>query len=65
MPTLPIPVFVALLLAFTCLRLWVGERRLTTLGLLLALCAVQSMIIALAQHYMVPGRRWAQPIGSA
>lgn len=65
MPTLPIPVFVALLLAFACLRLWADQRRLSALGLLLALCAAQSMIIALAQHYMVPGMRWVQPIGAA
>jgi len=65
MPTLPIPVFVALLLAFGCLRLWAEERRLTALGLLLALCAVQSLIIALAQHYLVPGMRLVQPVGAA
>lgn len=65
MPTLPIPVFVAVLLAFACLRLWADQRRLTALGVLLALCAVQSMIIALAQHYMIPGLRWLQPIGAA
>lgn len=64
MPTLPIPVFVALLLAFACLRLCVKQRRLTILGLLLALCAVQSLIIALAQHYMVPGMRWVQPVSA-
>jgi AraC-like DNA-binding protein len=65
MPTLPIPVFVALLLAFACVRLWADQRRLTALGLLLALCAVQSLIIALAQHYMVPGMRWVQPVSAA
>ncbi|KPP86964.1 MAG: AraC family protein [Rhodobacteraceae bacterium HLUCCA08] len=65
MPTLPIPVFVALLLAFAFLRLCFDQRRLTTLGLLLALCAVQSMIIALAQHYMVAGLRYVQPVTAA
>lgn len=65
MPTLPIPVFVAFLLAFGCLRLWADQRRLTALGLLLALCAVQSLIIALAQHYMVTGMRWVQPVSAA
>lgn len=65
MPTLPIPVFVALLLTFAFLRLCFDQRRLTTLGLLLALCAVQSMIIALAQHYMVPGLRYVQPVTAA
>ncbi len=33
--------------------------------MLLALCAVQSLIIALAQHYLVPGMRWVQPVGAA
>ncbi|MGY6695531.1 MAG: helix-turn-helix domain-containing protein [Roseinatronobacter sp.] len=65
MPTLPIPVFVALLLAFGCLRLWADQRRLSALGMLLALCAVQSLIIALAQHYLIPGMRWVQPVGAA
>ena len=65
MPTLPIPVFVAFLLAFACLRLCVEQRRLTILGLLLALCAVQSLIIGLAQHYMVTGMRWVQPVSAA
>ena len=65
MPTLPIPVFVALMLAFACLRLCVEQRRLSILGLLLALCAAQSFIIALAQHYMVPGLRWVQPVSAA
>jgi AraC-like DNA-binding protein len=65
MPTLPIPVFVSFLLAFACLRLCVEQRRLSVLGLLLALCAAQSFIIALAQHYMVPGLRWVQPVSAA
>ncbi|MCC5957320.1 MAG: helix-turn-helix transcriptional regulator [Natronohydrobacter sp.] len=65
MPTLPIPVFVALALAFGCLRLWTDQGRLSALGLLLALCAVQSLIIALAQHYTVPGVRLVQPVSAA
>lgn len=62
MPTLPIPVFVALILGFACLRLLQEQRRATALGLLLAICALQSLIIALTQHYMIPGMRWVQPI---
>lgn len=65
MPTLPIPVFVALLLAFACLRLWAEQRRLTILGLLLALCAVQTMVIGLAQHYHLPAMLWVQPVSAA
>ncbi|CUH99489.1 AraC family transcriptional regulator [Leisingera aquaemixtae] len=65
MPTLPIPVFVALVLGFTCLRLWTEQSRLTALGVLLGICAVQSLIIALAQHYMIPGMRWVQPVSAS
>ena len=65
MPTLPIPIFVALALAIGCLRLWADQGRLSALGLLLALCAVQSLIIALAQHYLVPGMRLVQPVTAA
>ncbi|QBR38771.1 hypothetical protein ETW23_23130 (plasmid) [Leisingera sp. NJS201] len=65
MPSLPIPVFVGLVLSFACLRLWQEQKRMTALGLLLVICAVQSLIIALAQHYLVPGTRWVQPITAA
>jgi len=65
MPTLPIPVFVALILGFACLRLWQDQGRMTVLGLLLGICAAQSLIIVLAQHYLVPGMRWVQPIGAS
>ena len=59
---LPIPVFASLVLGFACLRLLQEQKRITALGLLLAFCAVQSLIIALARHYMVAGIRWVQPI---
>lgn len=62
MPSLPIPVFGALVLGFLFLRMWFVERRLTPLGGLLALCAVQALIIALAQHYLIAGFRLVQPI---
>ncbi|MEO0829588.1 MAG: AraC family transcriptional regulator [Pseudomonadota bacterium] len=62
MPTLPIPAFAALILGFLFLRLWVVRGTVSPLGLLLALCALQSLIIALAQHYGVPGMRIVQPI---
>ncbi|MCU0908441.1 MAG: AraC family transcriptional regulator [Rhodobacteraceae bacterium] len=65
MPTLPVPVFAALVLGFACLRLWQEQGRLTAPGGLLAVCAAQSLIIALAQHYQVPGLRWVQPVGAA
>ncbi|SIO15028.1 helix-turn-helix domain-containing protein [Vannielia litorea] len=62
MPTFPIPVFVALVLLFACLRLCLSDRRLGPLAALLAICAAQSLIIALAQHYALPGMRHLQPI---
>ena len=62
MPSVPIPVFVALVLGFAFLHLWKEQSRITALGGLLAVCAVQSLIIAMAQHYMLPGLRWVQPV---
>lgn len=62
MPTLPIPVFGALVLGFLCLRLVLTQGRITSLASLLAACGMQALIIALAQHYMVPGMRLVQPI---
>ncbi len=62
MPTLPIPIFSALVLLFLFLRLWCVQRRISALGILVAMCAVQALIIALAQHYSVPGARTLQPI---
>ena len=65
MPTLPIPVFGALILLFLFARLWLRQGRLTPLTLLLAFYAIQTFIIALAQHYMVPGMRFVQPISAS
>lgn len=62
MPTLPIPVFVSLVLGYACLRLWQEQKRLSLLGSLLLLCAAQSAVIALAQHYGVAGVRRLQPL---
>jgi AraC-like DNA-binding protein len=62
MLVLPIPVFVALVLGFLLLRRLVAEGRLGPLSWPLALCAAQSLIIALAQHYQIPGMRLVQPV---
>lgn len=62
MPSLPIPVFGAAVLLFLFLRLWIARGRLSPIAILLAICAVQTTIIALAQHYQVPGMRPLQPI---
>jgi AraC-like DNA-binding protein len=62
MPSLPIPVFASAVLLFLFLRLWVIRGKLSPISILLAVCAVQTGIMALAQHYHVPGLRFVQPI---
>lgn len=62
MPSFPIPIFVACVLAFAALRLWQQRNYPSLLIVLLVLCAVQSLIIALSQHYGVAGLRLVQPI---
>ncbi|MEO1249191.1 MAG: AraC family transcriptional regulator [Pseudomonadota bacterium] len=62
MPTFPIPIFSALVLLFLFLRLWLVQRRISALAILVAICAAQALIIALAQHYSVTGARTLQPI---
>ena len=62
MPSLPIPVFAALVLFFLFVRLCMNGRAKTSLALLVALCAFQTIVIALAQHYRVSGIRELQPI---
>ena len=62
MPSFPIPVFVACVLAFAAFRLWRRDGRISPLLLLLILCAAQSLIIALNQHYGIRGMRQVQPM---
>lgn len=62
MPSLPFPVFGGLVLLFLFLRLWVVQKRIGPLAILLLVCALQALIIAAAQHYQVPGMRMVQPI---
>lgn len=61
-PTFPIPVFVACVLGFAGARLWWLRGHVGPLVLLLILCAAQSLIIALNQHYGVAAMRSVQPI---
>jgi len=61
-PTFPIPVFVACLLGFASFRLWQQRGAQGPLVLLLILCAAQSLIIALNQHYGVVSMRIVQPL---
>lgn len=62
MPSLPIPVFVAIVLGFAGVRLWQDRGRPEPLVLLLLLCAMQSLIIALNQHYGIAMIRPVQPV---
>lgn len=62
MPTFPIPVFVACVLGFAGLRLWLQRGRAEPLVLVLMLCAGQSLIIALSQHYGITAMRVVQPL---
>ncbi len=65
MPTFPIPVFVACVLGFASLRLWQQRGQASFLVVLLMLCAVQSLIIALNQHYGITIMRMVQPLVAA
>lgn len=62
MPTFPIPVFVACVLGFAGLWLWREKGHLSLLRLLIILCAGQSLIIALSQHYGITLMRSIQPV---
>lgn len=65
MPSLPIPLVVALVLGFMFLRLWLSDRRHVPLAGLLGLCAVQALIISLNQHYGLRGMATLQPLTAA
>jgi AraC-like DNA-binding protein len=66
MLTLPLPVVVALTLAFVAARAWLGSERggrwHPLLILMVGAMAAQSLLIALVQHYGITGLRWLQPI---
>ncbi len=62
MPSLPITLFAALVLAFLFLRMVVTGRAHTPLAWVLGLCAMQATVISLAQHYGVPGAMMVQPV---
>jgi len=62
MLTLPLPMFVALLLGFLVLRhARAGDRSGLFLALI-AVCALQALLISLAQHYGVEFARLVQPV---
>jgi hypothetical protein len=61
MLTLPMPMFGALVLMVLFLNLVLREGRYGLLAALIGLCAVQSAVIALAQHYGFGVARMVQP----
>jgi AraC-like DNA-binding protein len=62
MPSLPIPAFAALVLAFLGLRAWARGETPTPLLVLIGACALQSAVVAGHQHYGLPGFDALQPI---
>lgn len=65
MLALPIPLFGSLVLGFLFLKLVIDGRGRSFIGAMLLLSAVQSLIIALAQHYGVAWAFVVQPITAA
>ena len=62
MPTLPIPIFVALVLGFLGLRAWAKGETPRPLLVLIAACAVQAAVVAGRLHYGIEGLSWVQPV---
>jgi AraC-like DNA-binding protein len=62
MPTLPIPAFAALVLAFLCLRAWQRGETPVPLLVLIGAVALQSAVVAGHQHYGLPGFEVLQPL---
>lgn len=62
MPTLPIPVFVSLLLVFLAARARFGRTTSGSFILLILACATQSLIVSLNLHYGVTALRLVQPV---
>ena len=62
MLVLPIPLITSLALGFLLLRALLAGRRVWPIPALLAACAAQGVVIALAQYYAVPAMRFVQPV---
>lgn len=62
MPTLPIPMFAAIVLAFLGLRAWRRRETPRVFLALIALCAVQAAVAAGRQHYGIAGLNRVQPV---
>lgn len=62
MLVLPVPMIVAILLAYLAVPASLRENLQKGLLLLIGLCALQSLIIALVHHYGWTDLRWVQPL---
>ena len=62
MIALPVPLIVALLLAFLFVRSVLFEKTTPLLGALLLACAVQSVVVSIVHYYGVTELRLVQPI---
>lgn len=62
MLTLPIPLITALTLGFLLTRMLLRGRGQPSLLVLIALCAAQGVVIALAQHYEIQMFLFVQPV---
>ena len=62
MPTLPVPMFAAMVLAFLGLRAWARGETPRPLLVLIAACAVQAAVVAGRLHYGIEGLSWVQPV---
>lgn len=62
MLALPIPLIVALVLAFLVLRAWLSEELPGLFRVLVMACALQGLLVSLVQHYGFTGLQPLQPI---
>lgn len=62
LPSLPIPMIGALILGFLFVSLVMSQKRLSVLAVLVAICALQSALIALVMHYQFEMLRWVLPV---
>lgn len=62
MPSLPIPLISSLILGALFVRMWFVDRKHSALAVLLGVCAMQGVIISLAQHYQITGFALVQPL---
>lgn len=65
MPVLPLPLFAAIILLYVLVRAIRRGEIAPVIRLIIALCALQAIIVALRQHYGVDWLRFIQPATAA